>query len=98
MSTITKKQFIAQYAKEAKLNQKAAKEYVDLFLELLIQDLVEGNDVDITGFGKFVVHDRPVRIGMNPVTKEKIEIPASRIVKFTSKKGLRDAVNPASED
>lgn len=93
MSTVTKKDLISQFAKETSLPLKTSKEYVDQVLSLIVSNLAQGNEVDLTGFGKFTVKDRPVRQGMNPITKEKIEIPACRSVKFSSKKGLKEAIN-----
>lgn len=93
MSTITKKDIIALFSKENSLSLKTSAEYVNAFLNTVVEELAQGNEVDITGFGKFTVKDRPVRAGMNPITKEKIEIPASRTVKFSPKKGLKEAVN-----
>ena len=54
--------------------------------------LKDGNKVDITGFGKFEVKTRAAREGINPQTKEKIEIPASKIPGFKASKSLKDEV------
>ncbi|MBF0580448.1 HU family DNA-binding protein [Erysipelotrichaceae bacterium RD49] len=93
MSTVTKKDLISQFAKELSLPVKTSSLYVNTVLDLITKNLVEDNIVDITGFGKFVVKSRGERPGMSPVTKEQIVIPASKTVKFTLKKGLKDAVN-----
>ncbi len=93
MSTVTKKDLISQFAKELSLPVKTSSLYVNTLLDLITKNLVEDNIVDITGFGKFVVKSRGERPGMSPVTKEQIVIPASKTVKFTLKKGLKDAVN-----
>lgn len=97
MKTVTKKDLIAQFSKELSLPQKTAGLYVSTVLSLITENLARGEEVDLTGFGKFMVKSRLERTGMNPVTKEPITIPASRTVKFTPKKGLKEAVNAKDE-
>ena len=55
--------------------------------------LTKGQKVSIAGFGVFEVTERPEREGRNPQTGESIKIAASKVVKFKSGKGLKDAVN-----
>ena len=55
--------------------------------------LEAGDTLEIAGFGKFIVNERKERMGINPVTMERIRIPASKYVKFTSSKSLKDIVN-----
>jgi DNA-binding protein HU-beta len=55
--------------------------------------VAEGNEVNITGFGKFSVAERPEREGRNPATGETIKIAASKSPKFKASKTLKDAVN-----
>ncbi|MGM9959966.1 MAG: HU family DNA-binding protein [Allobaculum sp.] len=97
MSSVTKKELISQFAKECDLPLKVSNTYVNTVLQLIIGNLVEGKEVDITGFGKFEVKQRGVRSGISPVTREKIEIPPCKAVKFTAKKGLKDALNPKED-
>ena len=54
--------------------------------------LVNGNKVDISGFGKFEVKTRAERTGINPATKETIQIPASKAPGFKAAKALKEAV------
>lgn len=54
--------------------------------------LKEGEDVNLNGFGKFVVSQRAERMGRNPATGEQKLIPASKAVKFKASKGLKDMV------
>ena len=55
--------------------------------------LSKGDKVQLIGFGTFEVSQRAERVGINPKTKEKITIPASKSVKFKAGKALKDAVN-----
>lgn len=99
MSIVTKKDLIASLAKDLSLPQKTVNQYFSAFLEEITHQLVQGNDVDLANFGKFVVKERCERQGINPTTKERITIPASKTVKFTAKRALKLAVNePQSND
>ncbi len=62
-------------------------------LTAITDALKGGDDVRLTGFGSFSVSARPAREGKNPRTGEKITIAASKAVKFTVGKALKDAVN-----
>ncbi|MBF0602149.1 MAG: HU family DNA-binding protein [Nitrospirae bacterium] len=55
--------------------------------------LKSGDDVNVPGFGSFSTRERASRMGHNPRTGEKIQIPASRLVKFKAGKRLKDAIN-----
>lgn len=57
------------------------------------EGLSEGKTVDLAGFGKFEITERKAREGINPLTKEKIQIEASKSVKFKISKALKEAVN-----
>jgi DNA-binding protein HU-beta len=51
-----------------------------------------GEQVQITGFGKFYVQKRDARQGINPQTKQRINIPASKVPKFTAGNALKDQI------
>jgi DNA-binding protein HU-beta len=55
-------------------------------------ELKRGNQVQITGFGKFYVQQRDARQGINPQTKQRINIPASKVPKFTAGNALKDSI------
>ena len=97
MKTVTKKDIVTYVSRELSLSQKVANEYFCTFLKEIQDQLAQGNNVDITNFGKFVVKERCEREGINPATKEKITIPASKTVKFTPKRALKVAVNSTKE-
>ena len=69
---------------------------LDSFTGVVEQQLQKGDEVAITGFGKFSVSERAARIGRNPQTGESINIKASRAPKFSVGAGLKAAVNAAS--
>ncbi|NLC05901.1 MAG: HU family DNA-binding protein [Erysipelothrix sp.] len=91
--TFNKKALSETLAERFELKKKDAVEVVDVVLSSIRDELVKGNKVDFSGFGKFEVKDRPARDGFNPQTKEKIRIPASKALTFKVSKTLKDAIN-----
>lgn len=92
METVNKKSISEKIAEDHNLTKKEAGDIVNEVFELMTAALKDGNKVDITGFGKFEVKTRAAREGINPQTKEKIEIPASKIPGFKASKSLKDEV------
>jgi DNA-binding protein HU-beta len=89
---VTKSEFVDQVADRARLSKKDAGDAVDAFLETIEDALKRGSDVSFSGFGKFSVSQRSAREGRNPATGDKIQIPASRVPKFTAGAGLKKAI------
>lgn len=65
---------------------------MDWFFEKITKSLAKGEEVGITGFGVFKTVKRAARMGVNPKTGEKIQIPAMTKPKFSAGKLLKDAV------
>ena len=76
-------------------SKKEAKAAVDCIFESIVNSLKKKNSdpVTLVGFGTFKVNQRKARKGRNPQTGEEIKIKASRVVKFTPGKALKDTVN-----
>ncbi|MEG0823293.1 MAG: HU family DNA-binding protein [Erysipelotrichaceae bacterium] len=74
------------------ITKKDAAVAVDTVFEEITSTLKEQGKVDISGFGKFEVKTRAARIGINPSTKEKMEIAESKAPGFKAAKALKDAV------
>ncbi|GLO66153.1 HU family DNA-binding protein [Oceanobacillus kimchii] len=89
---MNKGELVTQVAKATETTKKDAKVLVDTVFASIEQELAEGNDVSILGFGNWKVKDRAARTGNNPQTGEKIEIPATKTVKFTAGKKLKSLV------
>ena len=89
---MTKSEFIDKVASKSGLSKKDAASAVDAVLDSIQETLQGGGDVAFTGFGKFHVQNRAARTGVNPRTKEKQQIPASRVPKFTAGSSLKSAV------
>jgi DNA-binding protein HU-beta len=75
------------------LSKKDAAGAVDAFLDTVEDALKRGSEVSFSGFGKFSVSDRSAREGRNPATGERIQIPASKVPRFTAGASLKKAVN-----
>jgi DNA-binding protein HU-beta len=76
-------------------SKKEAKAAVDCIFESIVNSLKKKNSdpVTLVGFGTFKVNQRKARKGRNPQTGEEIKIKASRVVKFTPGKALKETVN-----
>lgn len=89
---LNKKALVDIIAEETGVTKKAATETVELVFDTIANTLKNGSKVDIPGFGKFEVKHRNSRIGINPSTKEPIEIPSSNVPTFKAAKALKDIV------
>lgn len=88
----TKKVLVEELASEKGLSKKDATEIVNFLFDQMSSTLEKGGTVDISGFGKFTVKERAARTGINPLTKEKIEIKATKVPGFKASKALKDLV------
>lgn len=79
---MNKTDLVNEIAEKAGLNKVAAKAALNACLEAIEQALVNEDKVQLIGFGTFSVVEKPERVGINPRTKEKLTIPARKIVKF----------------
>ncbi len=73
-------------------SKKQAREIVEAVFDTILKTMSRGEDVNVTGFGKFRVAKRAARMGINPRTGEKIQIAASVKPKFSASKVLKEAV------
>ena len=79
---MNKTDLVNEIAAKAGLNKVDAKKALDACLESIEQALANDDKVQLIGFGTFSVAERGERSGFNPRTKEKTQIPASKVVKF----------------
>ena len=79
---MNKAELIAAVAEKTGFTKKDAETAVNAFVSCVEGALVKGDKVQLIGFGTFQVIEKEARIGLNPRTKEKIEIPARKVVKF----------------
>ncbi|MDD2723446.1 MAG: integration host factor subunit alpha [Methylovulum sp.] len=89
---LTKADFAEKLFDELGMNKREAKEMVELFFEEIKSSLEQGQQVKISGFGKFELRDKSSRPGRNPKTGEEIPITARRVVTFRSGQKLKARV------
>jgi integration host factor subunit alpha len=89
---LTKADFAEQLFDELGLNKREAKDMVELFFEEIKGALENGEQVKISGFGKFELRDKNSRPGRNPKTGEEIPITARRVVTFRAGQKLKARV------
>lgn len=89
---MNKTQLIEKIADEANASKSDAQKFFEAFTEVVQSELKAGNQIQITGFGKFYVQQRDARQGINPQTKQRINIPASKVPKFTAGNALKDHI------
>lgn len=89
---MNKSDFISSVAEKSGLTKADAKKAVDAFCETVTEVLMAGDKLALLGFGTFSVTEKPARTGLNPRTKEPIEIAARKVAKFKPGAELADAV------
>src|SRR3954469_24444280 len=90
--TVNKTQLAEQVAERAGVSGAEAGRMLDATLQAIEEALAAGQEVTITGFGKFSVADRAARQGVNPATGERMTIAASKAPRFSAGARLKDAV------
>jgi len=89
---MTKNGMIEAVASKTQMSKKASKEAVEAVFAAIAAELAAGNKVAVSGFGTFEVKERAARTGINPATKEKMEIAATKAVAFKAASALKDQV------
>ena len=90
---MNKAELVQSIAKTTGLSKKNAEMALNSFVESVEESLSKGEKVTLVGFGTFEVKDRAARTGVNPQTKEKIHIAASKAPAFRAGKDLKAKVN-----
>ena len=89
---MNKTELIAAVAEKAALSKKDAEAAITAAVEAITGALIEGEKVQLVGFGSFEVKTRAARVGRNPKTGEEIPISEARLPVFKAGKALKDAV------
>ena len=90
---MTKTDLVDVIAGKAKISKSAALEAVDALTESITGALKKGDKITLVGFGTFDVAKRAAREGVNPQTRQKIKIKATKAPRFKAGKLLKAAVN-----
>ena len=89
---MNKAELIEMVSKEPKLTSKETGQVLDAIIGTITDTLRKGEKVTLVNFGTFQVMERKARRGVNPQTKETIQIPAKKVPKFIPRKNLREKV------
>ena len=89
---MTKKELADKVAEKVNISKKDAAAAVDAMLDGITNALKKGQKVQLVGFGTFEVRKRKARTGINPQSKEKIKIAASKAPAFRPGKALKDTI------
>jgi len=90
---VTKADLINAMAEKAGLSKADTEKAIKAFTDVITDALKAGEKVALVGFGTFSVGERAARVGQNPQTGEKMDIPSAKVPKFKPGKALKDSVN-----
>jgi integration host factor subunit beta len=91
---MTKADLVEKVTRLGDLTRRDGEVIVETVFDSVISALQSGDKIEIRGFGSFRIRQRNPRIGRNPKTGERVEVPAKRVPYFKPSKELRDLVNP----
>jgi integration host factor subunit beta len=91
---MTKADLVEKVTAAGELTRRDGEVIVETIFEAVIGALKSGDKIEIRGFGSFRTRQRNSRIGRNPKTGERVEVPAKKVPYFKPSKELRDLVNP----
>lgn len=89
---MNKTELVAAVAEKSGLTKKDAERVVNATIDTIVEAMMKGDKVSLSGFGIFEVKEREARVGRNPRTKESIQIPATRLPAFKASKTLKDSI------
>jgi len=90
---VTKADLIEEVSRVVELTRKESEVIVEAIFDSVVRSLRTGDKIEIRGFGSFRTRERQARIGRNPKTGTRVEVPAKRIPYFKPSKELKDLVN-----
>jgi integration host factor subunit beta len=90
---MTKADLIEEVSRVVELTRKESEVIVEAIFDSIVRSLRTGDKIEIRGFGSFRTRERQARIGRNPKTGDRVEVPAKRIPYFKPSKELKDLVN-----
>src|SRR5262249_2063153 len=90
---MTKADLVEEVSRVTELTRKDSEVIVDTLFDSVIKALKTGDKLEVRGFGSFRVRQRNARVGRNPKTGEKVEVPAKRVPYFQPSKELKALMN-----
>ena len=89
---MNKSELINSLSEETTFSKKDITRVLDSFTRIIERTLKRGEKVSLTGFGSWWISTRPARKGINPATKQRIDLPAVNVPRFKAGKNLREVV------
>ena len=89
---MNKSELINSLSEETTFSKKDVARVLDSLIRIIERTLRRGDKVSITGFGTYWVSKRPARKGINPSTKQRIDLPEVKVPRFKAGKNLRELV------
>jgi integration host factor subunit beta len=90
---MTKAELIERVAAATDLTRKHAEQIVDTVFSSIVDSLKTGEKIELRGFGSFRLRSRGPRVGRNPKTGDRVDVPAKRIPYFKPGKELKELIN-----
>ncbi len=90
---MTKAELVEEVAKTTQLTKKHAELIVNTVFESIVTSLKDGDKIELRGFGSFRIRNRGPRIGRNPKTGDRVDVPSKRIPYFKPGKELKELLN-----
>ena len=90
---MTKAQLVAEVARTTQVTKKDAEVIVSTVLESIVDSLKDGDKIELRGFGSFRIRQRGSRIGRNPKTGARVDVPSKKIPYFKPGKQLKELLN-----
>jgi len=90
---MTKADLVDDVTQAAELSRKDSETVVEIVFESIVKSLRAGDKIEIRGFGSFRSRQRKARVGRNPKTGERVEVPPKTVPYFKPSKELKDLVN-----
>ncbi|MDE6150159.1 MAG: HU family DNA-binding protein [Ruminococcus sp.] len=87
-----KAELVNLIAEKGDYSKKDAEKALSTVIDSITETLTKGDKIALVGFGTFEVRDRAAKVAINPLTKEKINVPAKKVPAFKAGKALKDAV------
>jgi integration host factor subunit beta len=93
---MTKAELIEEVSRVVEMTRKDSEVIVEAIFDSIVRSLRGGDKIEIRGFGSFRTRQRQPRVGRNPKTGTRVEVPSKRIPYFKPSKELKDLVNTSS--
>src|SRR5258708_2425234 len=94
---MTKAELIEEVSRVVEMTRKDSEVIVEAIFDSVVKSLRGGDKIEIRGFGSFRTRQRQPRVGRNPKTGARVDVPAKRIPYFKPSKELKDLVNHESQ-